>query len=33
MSGSFHELIRSAVAKTKDFQCLTPEEFVRRVLL
>ncbi|MEB3290627.1 MAG: hypothetical protein VKI82_11980 [Leptolyngbya sp.] len=30
---SNHELIRSAVAKTKDFQCLTPEEFVRRVLL
>ncbi|MBE9141143.1 hypothetical protein IQ254_28745 [Nodosilinea sp. LEGE 07088] len=30
---SNHELIRSAVVKTKDFQCLTPEEFTRQVLL
>lgn len=30
---SNHELIRSAVAKTKNFQCLTPEEFAKRVSL
>jgi predicted nucleic acid-binding protein len=30
---SNYELIRSAAVKTRDFQCLTPEEFVRRISL